>query len=172
MARQYFKHDSLLRHAMQSPLPKRWKDVLEEQSLSREEFELFGEASEFELRDGVVTPLHHGDGSISGVSALSDKEHDLSDLDQAVIHLLSLYYCCFGLRLNQPTRPPPPHLTERQLECLRWVHAGKSSSEIAEIIGVSERTVNFHIGEACRRLKVRTRRQAVVEALVAGLIDL
>jgi DNA-binding CsgD family transcriptional regulator len=172
MARQYFRHDSMLRHAMRSPLSKRWKIVRETKDLSRPEFELFGEAGEFGLRDGIVTPLHHGDGSISGVGVHAEQEPDLSELDQAVVQLLSMYYCCFGLRLNQTAPGPQVQLTARQIECLQWVHAGKSSGEIADITGISERTVNFHIGEACRRLKVRTRRQAVVEALVAGLIDL
>jgi DNA-binding CsgD family transcriptional regulator len=52
------------------------------------------------------------------------------------------------------------------------VRAGKSSWEIGEIVGISERTVNFHIEEACRRLNVQTRWQAVIEAVVRGMIAL
>ena len=36
------------------------------------------------------------------------------------------------------------HLTEREKEVLTWVGRGKTSSEIAIILGLSERTVNFH----------------------------
>jgi DNA-binding CsgD family transcriptional regulator len=67
---------------------------------------------------------------------------------------------------------PKGPLTARQRECLQWVRAGKSSWEIGEILGISERTVNFHIEDACRRLNVHTRQQAVIEAVIRGLIAL
>jgi DNA-binding NarL/FixJ family response regulator len=62
------------------------------------------------------------------------------------------------------------HLTEREKEVLTWVGRGKTSSEIAIILGVSERTVNFHCDQAIRRLDVINRAQAVVTALSGGLI--
>lgn len=37
------------------------------------------------------------------------------------------------------------HLTEKELECLKWAMAGKSSWEISMILGCSTNTVNFHI---------------------------
>jgi len=40
------------------------------------------------------------------------------------------------------------HLTKRELECLHWVAQGKTSWEIAQILGISERTVNFHINNS------------------------
>lgn len=67
------------------------------------------------------------------------------------------------------TRSFPPRLTNRQRECLIWVEQGKSSSDIAVILGLSSETVNEHVGEACRRLGVRTRIQAVVAARAQGL---
>ena len=62
-----------------------------------------------------------------------------------------------------------PNLTRRQRECLAWVEQGKSSSDIGTILGLSAETVNEHVGEACRRLGVRTRIQAVVSARALGL---
>lgn len=61
-------------------------------------------------------------------------------------------------------------LTERQRECLAWVREGKSSTDIGVILGLSRHTVNDHIAAACERLGVRTRTQAVAEAIVRGLI--
>ena len=61
-------------------------------------------------------------------------------------------------------------LTVRQIECLEWVQAGKSSSDIGHILGVSNRTVDEHLAEACKRLQVRTRIQAVAVASELGLI--
>jgi DNA-binding CsgD family transcriptional regulator len=64
-----------------------------------------------------------------------------------------------------------PPLTRRQIECLGWVQKGKSSPIIAEIMGIAPATVDEHVSEACRRLGVRTRVQAVMEAYKRGLID-
>lgn len=55
-------------------------------------------------------------------------------------------------------------LTPRQLECLKWAGEGKSSVDIASILSISPATVDGHIADACRRLGVRTRIQAIVEA--------
>jgi DNA-binding CsgD family transcriptional regulator len=51
------------------------------------------------------------------------------------------------------------------------VRQGKSSGVIADILGLSSETVEEHIAAACRKLKVRTRVQAAVEASLLGLID-
>jgi DNA-binding NarL/FixJ family response regulator len=62
------------------------------------------------------------------------------------------------------------HLTDREKEVLTWVGRGKTSSEIATILSLSERTVNFHCDHAMKRLDVINRTQAVATALAEGLI--
>jgi len=61
-------------------------------------------------------------------------------------------------------------LTPRELECLYWVAIGKTSWEIGHIIGVTERTVNFHIRRVCEKLGVARRQAAVTIALQHGLL--
>jgi DNA-binding NarL/FixJ family response regulator len=62
-------------------------------------------------------------------------------------------------------------LNDRELECLTWSARGKTSPEIATILDISKRTVNFHIENACRKLNVSTRTEAVVKATSGRLID-
>jgi DNA-binding NarL/FixJ family response regulator len=62
-------------------------------------------------------------------------------------------------------------LHDRELECLTWSARGKTSPEIATILSISKRTVNFHIENACRKLNVSTRTEAVVKAASGRLID-
>lgn len=64
-----------------------------------------------------------------------------------------------------------PELARRQVECLRWVQAGKSSPDISLILGISRRTVDDYIGGACIRLGVRTRVQAVSRAIGLGYLS-
>lgn len=59
-------------------------------------------------------------------------------------------------------------LTPRQLECLKWVGEGKSSVDIGSILAIAPSTVNEHLADACRRLGVRTRVQAIVECFREG----
>ncbi len=55
-------------------------------------------------------------------------------------------------------------LTERQHDCLYWAAQGKTSWEIGCILGISERTANFHISNTCDKLAVRTRQAAITAA--------
>jgi DNA-binding response OmpR family regulator len=62
-------------------------------------------------------------------------------------------------------------LGDREVECLTWAARGKTSTEIAAIIGTSKRNVDFHIETACRKLSVATRVQAAVKAVTGRLIE-
>ena len=62
-------------------------------------------------------------------------------------------------------------LNGRELECLTWSARGKTSPEIATLLGLSKRTVNFHVENACRKLNVSTRTEAVVKATSGRLIN-
>ena len=63
-----------------------------------------------------------------------------------------------------------PRLSGRELQGLEWVSAGKTSWEIGLIIGLTERTVNFHLFNACRKLNVYGRQAGVAQALRLGLL--
>ncbi len=61
-------------------------------------------------------------------------------------------------------------LSKRELECLRWSAAGKSSEEIAVILGLSGYTVTGYLKSAITKLGVTTRVQAVALACRLRLI--
>jgi DNA-binding response OmpR family regulator len=61
-------------------------------------------------------------------------------------------------------------LGKREVETLTWAARGKTSAEIAQILGLSKRTVDFHIENARGKLGVATRMQAVVKAATEQLI--
>jgi DNA-binding NarL/FixJ family response regulator len=63
-------------------------------------------------------------------------------------------------------------LSEREVASLSWSARGKSSSEIATILGLAKRTVDFHIENACRKLQVSTRTEAVAKATSGRLIQI
>lgn len=61
-------------------------------------------------------------------------------------------------------------LTDREIDCLNWTAAGKTSAEIAEILILSEHTVNHYLNRATKKLDTVNRTQAVAKALRVGLI--
>jgi DNA-binding response OmpR family regulator len=67
--------------------------------------------------------------------------------------------------------PQSVSLSEREIEALTWAARGKTSAEIAMILGLTKRTVDFHIDNARDKLGVTTRIQAAVKATSGGLIE-
>jgi len=61
-------------------------------------------------------------------------------------------------------------LYTRELECLTWAAAGKTSSEIGTIVGLSEHTVNHYLNACCKKLDCVNRTQAVAKAIRSRLI--
>jgi DNA-binding NarL/FixJ family response regulator len=62
-------------------------------------------------------------------------------------------------------------LNDREIETLTWVARGKSSLEISQILGLSKRTVDFHIDNARNKLGVSTRTEAAIKAVTGRLIE-
>jgi len=67
--------------------------------------------------------------------------------------------------------PSQVGLARRERETLTWAARGKTFSEIGEILGLSRRTVEFHLESARRKLGVPTRTQALIKAAVGQLIE-
>ena len=68
--------------------------------------------------------------------------------------------------VRQPRRD---RLTEREREILGLLGAGLSNRAIGERLGITERTVKFHVGEILARLGASNRAQAVAIAKARGL---
>jgi DNA-binding response OmpR family regulator len=62
-------------------------------------------------------------------------------------------------------------LSDREAATLTWAARGKTSSEIAQILGLSKRTVDFHIDNARKKLGVATRTEAAIKAAAGRLIE-
>lgn len=120
------------------------------------------------LTRGAIFPVHDAAGrrgavSIGGLTGFTDQQMlELSYLSIHVFQRLSDIRH-IDVKVAEP-------LSDREIDCLNWTAAGKTSSEIAEILGLSEHTVNHYLNRAARKLDTVNRTQAVAKALRSGLI--
>ena len=66
--------------------------------------------------------------------------------------------------LSLPYTPPNRTLTRRQREALQWVGDGKTTQDIAQIMGLTQATIEKHLRLARDALNVETTAQAVLKA--------
>lgn len=65
-----------------------------------------------------------------------------------------------------------PILNPREIEVLQWLSTGLQTGEIAWRMGIANVTVSKHLQSARRKLKARTREQALAIAIRDGLVHL
>jgi DNA-binding CsgD family transcriptional regulator len=61
-------------------------------------------------------------------------------------------------------------LSERERECLYWASAGKTTDEVAMILGVSSNTVNSYVAHAIQKFGAKNRAMAMATAIRNGII--
>jgi DNA-binding CsgD family transcriptional regulator len=145
----------------------------------------FDKAREFGLVTGSTHPVHGPGGEWSSISFIKDRGGVRAETEiqhaLARCQLLAGYVHDSVARIveqrlgaaipqSQP-RPERSDLNERECQVLTWVAAGKTTSEIADIMPISERTVIFHLSNARRKLGATNSRHAISKALSLGLID-
>ncbi len=63
-------------------------------------------------------------------------------------------------------------LSPREAEALQWVGCGLTNDELATEMAISPHTAKFHVNSVLEKLGCASRVQAVVKALVLGLLKL
>jgi len=75
------------------------------------------------------------------------------------------------MSMNDTRHDEPIKLTKREIEVLSLVIEGRSSKEVADLLYVSKRTVDFHLANIYDKLQVTNRVQAFRRAVRLGLIS-
>jgi DNA-binding CsgD family transcriptional regulator len=139
--------------------------------------DLWEEQAPYGYHTGITMPLHLSGGRhfILGV----DRAEPLPASPDALIRLiadlqlLAVYAQETALRLLMPQASlaePPPVLSNREQEILKWTLAGKSNHVIGQLLNISLSTVNFHLRSAMAKLGAASKHQAAAKAHSLGLI--
>jgi DNA-binding CsgD family transcriptional regulator len=166
--RNYIAIDPALRRLLAVTRDFAWSDISYATD-DRGVRDMFGEARDMRHGDALVVPIHGPSGTVR-VVIVSGDTIDLSPEARPAVRLAALYFAEVGCELMdiETTQTSAEGLTDRQIECLKWVSKGKSDWEIGEILGISENTAHRHIEAAKHRLDVSTRMQAVLSAIRLG----
>lgn len=169
-AQGYLRCDPTVAHAITSDEPVLWSDELFAACP-----ELRVEAKSFGLVHGWAQPRRDAAGMVSLLTC-ARTEPEVSPQEfkakQERVQWLS-YLCHEGMSRHWGASlrgDPELLLSERELEVLRWSCDGKTSADIAQIINLSEATVNFHVRNACNKLGTSNRTAAAVRAALLGLL--
>jgi DNA-binding NarL/FixJ family response regulator len=75
-----------------------------------------------------------------------------------------------GVDREVPAQPSGPELTEREMQVLRGMAAGKSNAQIGRELYLSEDTIKTHARRLFRKMRVNDRAQAVASGFRLGLV--
>lgn len=156
------QNDSLYQRAQSQSRPLFWQC---EGKPEHESFLPMGNWRQFGMEEGIALPLH-GPTGFCGYFALSRHKREPIRL-QNFFHLSYLGHILQEQALPLFS-PEQSGLSCREKECLFWVSEGKTSWEIAQILGITERTVNFHLNNAIRKSGCKNRYQTVAKNIITG----
>lgn len=184
--------DPILPFVRRSNVPFLWNDIPppERRGKRKPGGQKVMEASrDHGFQNGLVIPIHMTDriGRISSASCVFFWKDEAGSLPRALaprkhdLHILMLY-CAQKIiditdKENKRAKRLGGHggevggLKDRERDVLSWAARGKTMAETADILGLSESTVEEYVRSSLRKLDAVTKAQAVAKAIYAGLID-
>lgn len=167
--RKYADSDLVLQSILSTFHTQVWEQTYRKTATPKQ-LEFVEEARGYDLSHGMTTGmLEPGRNFASFFSfAGGDFENTLRYKD-FLEYLLPHLHRLMLMTLNTTPVNPMKGLSPRELMVLEWMKQGKTNWEISQIIGVSERTVRFHVESIFGKLDVGSRTQAVACAIEKGL---
>ncbi|AFT69225.1 LuxR-like protein [Alloalcanivorax dieselolei B5] len=170
--------DPLVHYAATRTLPMDWKQIMALPGYQhRGCLRVMAARAQHGLLSGCTVPLSQANGILARLDLICD--HDDEEADLCIRRYLP-YASLLGQVLLDKTRDLTRQedddlmepdggtpLTQRERECLLWASEGKTNAEIGALLGISERTVVYHVHHACEKLHARNRQHAVTKAILS-----
>lgn len=176
---RYQNHCPIYRASLRGgTLPLIWQRVWDRVGTNAIQRRMLDEAASHGITDGISIPIGECDGGTYAVGISTDLDNAeagrIIDTHLPLLFLMThhLHAIMAERHMGGTTRNIVSPLTVRELDCLNWVAAGKSTWEISEIQGISQNTVKYHLRNILSKLDVSTRAAAVAKAFRLGLMDL
>jgi len=185
VSESFFAHDPVIRRAAISNAPFTWADCPEYHEWRRRPrsrsraHTVMRTADAFGYTQGYVIPIHAVDSQGLPASALCtlfwrERPQAFEPVASAPpwlrLVVATMHERMLALRGASANDEEPSLLTDRECECLVWTCRGKTRSETGDILSISDKTVEFHLQNARRKLGVRNKLHSVAKAIRMGLI--
>ena len=168
--------DPLARHAIDEEAPFYWRALMQRNDVHLAVTNWIEQAGKHGCHSGLTIPVHGPAGACDVFHLSCRKSAGTSDRAALLTGSGIAFVASTRLRdidaLNVQLRAKGPALSLRELEVLRWCKEGKSYAEIGMIVGISSKTVEFHIANAMRKLGVNHKITAIIAAVKQGWLDL
>ncbi len=109
------------------------------------------------VRSGAMAYLTKDASGEELINAIQNVDRDLRYLPRVALDRLA-------------ERMPAVELTPRESEVLVCITQGRSNREIAEQLGIADKTVRIHVSSVLDKMGARDRTQATIYALQRGLV--
>lgn len=172
--------DPLLRMAIKRDTPFHW-DLSQKESLPSgmtvKESQLIKERWALGLRSGITVATRSNTTSATcllSVCTSACSQNHIRPLQEPGVVLFAQYIREAVRRVmgESVMRPATHGLVDREIACIRWAMEGKTNADIGTILEITQATVNFHLGNAAKKLGTSGRMQTFAAALRLGIIDL
>jgi DNA-binding CsgD family transcriptional regulator len=168
----YGNIDPVMREGFQRTLPFEWKE-LQIQSAAEASF-LADAASHGVGPHGFSIPVRskHGHRGLFTISFSGSQQEWAGFLESARPALIQIANRLHQRVVDEEFGEDHPHLTVRELDCLRWIALGKDTTEIAVLLNISPHTARDYLKSVRHKLGCATTAQAVTKAVQLGLLVL
>jgi len=134
--------------------------------------------SDFDIKAWALFPIHAPESTRIYGLGWWDLENQanaraLWEAEASTFTLAATYFAesISTLTHNSSTEEEKKRLSRREMECLLWAGAGKTTAEISAILNVAHGTIDEYFKRAAKKLGATTRAQACVRAVLSGLIQ-
>ncbi len=151
-------------------MPLFWTKALNKKT-GKESYRVIKNTSNQDELSGIQVPIF-GRTGLEGAFSFAGNLSDVSDDFKLMLQMI----CQLAFRKILSYRPDTSvqqrKLTQREKEVLKWAAIGHKQIEIAEILKISERTVENHLRNVRKRLGVKSTAQAIASAMVSKEIEI
>ncbi len=160
---QLYRHDPVMDFALTAETGEYWDETFKPDRLSKGAQKVLAFAADFGAKDGYMIPVPIFNGDVMIVSYQGERLERHPDVE-AVFRGLAIYFGTEGQRriVKQKMRSGEfSGLTTRQLQILHLAALGLRNQDIADELGISFKTVVYHLGKARERLGARNTKEAI-----------
>jgi LuxR family transcriptional regulator, activator of conjugal transfer of Ti plasmids len=153
-------------------LPFAWDDASRTEAPQRDWYAVHGLEPLFA---GITVPVQDhaaGPACLILYGGTYDDAVRLVDAETPMLTLTALSFHLIAKTILAPTNALGPALSDREIACLRLAALGDTLADTAAKLGVSTRTVEFHLGRVSKKLNASNKVQAAAIAVSAGLIQI